>query len=300
VNYTIRILDTPEDMHAVEDLQQSVWPGDKMDIVPMHMLHAAVHHGGLVIGAYYTGKKDGKTASGEPQLVGFVFGIPGFYDTPDGPRIKHGSHMLGVHPDHRRQGLGYRLKRAQWQMVRYQGIDRITWTYDPLLSPNGRLNISKLGAVCSTYHVDFYGEMRDELNRGLPSDRFEVDWWVNSQRVTRRLGKRVRPPLNLGQYLAAEAIIVNPTRFVDSWRHPPSDPPEIPGGDKPILLVEIPVNFQDMRNAAPDLALVWRRYSRDLFLQAFEAGYLVTDFIMDTESTHFRSFYILSHGDSTL
>src|SRR5258708_30988204 len=45
------------------------------------------------------------------------------------------------------RSVGFALKRAQWQMVRHQSLDHITWTYDPLLSRNAYLNVAKLGAV---------------------------------------------------------------------------------------------------------------------------------------------------------
>jgi predicted GNAT superfamily acetyltransferase len=137
---TIRLLETPEDMTAVEDLQRLVWPGSETDVVPAHMLITAVHNGGLVLGAFQ-----------DEHMVGFVFGFPGLEATPDGPRAKHCSHMMGIHPEYRDGGLGFALKRAQWQMVRHQGLDHITWTYDPLMSRNAYLNIARLGAVCHIY-----------------------------------------------------------------------------------------------------------------------------------------------------
>jgi predicted GNAT superfamily acetyltransferase len=156
---TIKILESPEEMATLEDLQRKVWPGSDLEIVPGHMLIAAVHHGGLAIGAY-----SARSEADQPELIGFVFGFPCLYTTPDGPRPMHCSHMLAVHPDYRNQGIGFLLKRAQWQMVRHQSIDRIVWTYDPLLSRNAQLNIGKLGAVCNTYKRNYYGEMRDALN----------------------------------------------------------------------------------------------------------------------------------------
>lgn len=298
MSYTIRILEQPHELAQVEALQQEIWGGSAVDIVPTHMLMAATHNGGLVLGAFWRPEGEAET------LVGFVFGFPGFYHTPDGPRLKHCSHMLGVHPAHRNRGLGYRLKRAQWQMVRHQGIDRITWTYDPLLSANAQLNIAKLGGVCNTYHINFYGEMRDDLNLGLPSDRFEVDWWVNSRRVNSRLSKHARPQLRLDQFLAAEAILLNPTYERRGWRCPPQAPRAVPTQQEALLLVEIPANFAAMRQSAPDLALEWRLHSRALFQQAFEAGYLVTDFVRDPpaapDQASTRCFYVLSHGESTL
>ena len=207
IDSTLRLIEEPRDLEAVEALQRLVWPGDDTEIVPVHMLVAAVRGGGLVIGAYTLIENKGTKL----QLVGFVFGFPGMYFTPDGPRLKHCSHMMGVHPEYRDHGLGYALKRAQWQMVRRQGVDRITWTYDPLQSRNGNLNIAKLGAVCNVYHRDYYGVMRDGINVGLPSDRFEVDWWVNTSRVDRRLSKHPPRRLDLSHYLAGGVEIINPT-----------------------------------------------------------------------------------------
>ena len=71
-----------------------------------------------------------------------------------------------------------------------------TWTYDPLESGNAVLNIGKLGAVCRCYLRDLYGTMPDVLNAGLPSDRFEVAWWIESDRVRDRIQKGwLRPSL---------------------------------------------------------------------------------------------------------
>src|SRR5512142_3226372 len=108
----IKVLESPDDMASVEALQRVVWPGSDIEIVPTHLLITAVHNGGLVIGAY-----------DNDELVGFVFGFPGIESTPDGPRPKHCSHMLGIRPDQRAAGIGFALKRAQWQMVRHQGLD---------------------------------------------------------------------------------------------------------------------------------------------------------------------------------
>jgi len=280
--WIIRIFENPAEMAGVEELQRLVWPGSETEIVPAHMLLAAIHNGGLVIGAYH-----------DDELIGFVFGFPGFYETPDGPRLKHHSHMLGVHPAWRAGGLGFALKRAQWQVVRRQGLDRITWTYDPLLSINARLNIAKLGAVCNTYRRSEYGEMRDGLNVGLPSDRFQVDWWVFTKRVERRLGRRARPPLRLEQYLGADvqlcAALPNPA----GWPRPSGQVPAFAG---PLLLVEIPPDFQALKASDLSLAEAWRLFTRIFFEQAFPAGYLVTDFVYEQG----RSFYVLTDGESEL
>ena len=306
--WSIHILENPIDLEPVEELQRLVWPGSETDVVPLHILVTFAHNGGLVIGAYsgptYSPKTDKNALPIQPgkQLVGFVFGFPGLYFTPDGPRPKHCSHQLGVHPQFRNMGLGFLLKRAQWQMVRHQGIDLITWTYDPLLSRNAHLNISRLGAVCQTYQREVYGEMRDQLNIGLPSDRFQVDWWVNSQRVKRRLSRRPRRSLDLAHFLSAGVQIINPTHLTSQGlSHPFSkDPSEIVSQqDSNLLLLEIPPDFQSLKEMDASLALEWRLHTRYLFENLFERGYLVTDFVY-LPATQPRSFYILSYGESTL
>jgi predicted GNAT superfamily acetyltransferase len=296
----LRILESIKELQMVEDLQRVVWPGSETDIIPGHLMITAVHNGGLVIGVFGQDESEGDPA----YLAGFVFGFPGLYSTPDGPRLKHCSHMLAVHPDYRGRGLGFKLKRAQWQMVRHQGLDRITWTFDPLLSRNAYLNIARLGAVCNTYLRELYGEMRDGLNIGLPSDRLEVDWWVNTKRVGRRLSRKSRLQLDLAHYLAAGAEIVNPTQVTQEGMPLPSELDKITDageiGEQPVLvLIEIPADFEKLKSGDVELARTWRKHSRDIFEFYFQVGYFATDFIHLPGKSP-RSFYVLSHGDGTL
>ncbi len=291
----IRILERPVEIAAVEALQREVWPGSETDIVPLHLLVTAARHGGLLLGAF-----DGD------RLVGFVFGFAGLDIRPDGPRPRHCSHMMGVHPEYRNQGVGFSLKRAQWQMVRHQGLELITWTYDPLLGQNANLNIAKLGAVCNQYLREVYGQMRDGLNAGLPSDRLLVQLWVNSPRVIHRLGKRPRRQLDLAHYFQAGAQVLNPTSLDESGIPLPAaaEPllritEESPDEAPLLLMVEIPADFYKLRAEAPQLAREWRQHSRTLFERLFALGYLVTDFVYLSGTTP-RSFYVLSYGESTL
>lgn len=281
----IRILETPSEMFEVEELQRIIWPGSEIEVVPLHLLITAAHNGGLALGAFEGGK-----------MVGFLFGFPGLYEVPDGPRLKHCSHMLGVLPGLRDSGIGFALKRAQWQFVRKQGIDRVTWTYDPLQSRNAHFNLARLGAVCNTYLREVYGDMRDGLNAGLASDRFQVDWWVNTQRVERRLGRKLRGELGITNYDGAHIPrIYRAAIGADSLLRPPEHF-SIP--DEAMLLAEIPADFMQIRQADFPLAVAWRAFTRQVFEACFELGYLLTDSIYDKDSR--RSFYVLTHGQATL
>jgi len=294
-NFNIRLIETPEEMRDVEEIQRVVWPDSETDVVPLHLLITAAHNGGLVLGAFV-----------EEKMIGFVFGFPGIETTPDGPRPKHCSHMMGIHPDHRDDGVGFALKRAQWQMVRHQSLDHITWTYDPLLSRNAYLNIAKLGAVCVTYHRSEYGDMRDGLNAGLPSDRFQLDWWINTQRVQKRLSKRPRPTIKL-MHAARAGLHPFYTLHQSALRHAQGGapglvrPPEhVPPFEDRLLMAEIPADFLALKSADFSLARDWRFFTRELFETAFEKNYIVTDFIFDQNNGNPRGLYVLIHGESTL
>lgn len=314
-----QIITDPCEMQQVEHLQRLVWPGNETEIMPVHLMIAVVRNGGILIGAYLKNQevledREGivKLPESGLPLIGFVFGFPGFYQTPDGPRLMHISHNLGVHPQYRNFGLGFMLKRAQWQMVRQQGIDRITWTYDPLLSRNAHLNISKLGAVCNTYIDNYYGDLRDELNLGLPTDRFQVDWWVNTERVYRRLSQKTRKPLGINNYVQSGARVVNRTSIDEQGILSPEDDKDWESASSIIehdlnvvkvdqvsfLLVEIPVDFDAIKKKNIQAALKWRLHLRKIFKKLINLGYLVTDFLYDKETS--RSYYVLTHGESML
>ncbi len=287
----IRPVETQAEYEAVEVLQRAVWPGSETDVVPRHLLKTAAQNGGLVLAAF----------AGE-VAVGFVFGFLGT-DSADPQRpaltqLKHCSHMLGVLPEYRDQDIGYRLKLAQREFVMRQGVRLVTWTYDPLESRNAHLNIARLGGVCRTYKRDWYGSMADELNAGLASDRFQVDWWVTSARVRERLAGQ-RAALELDSFLSAGTEILNPTQAApdDGLPRPPE---KLRRPEGTFGLIEIPRDFQALKLQDPPLAREWRLHTRALFEAAFEDGYLVTDFFSEVWEGRRRSFYALAQGGTRL
>jgi predicted GNAT superfamily acetyltransferase len=286
----LRILHSPEEMRAAEKLQEEIWLGAPP--VPDHLLITAGHNGGINIGAYDSSK-----------LVGLAFGFVGIYQHDDQTAIKHCSHVLAVLPEYRDQGVGYALKQAQRLVVQKQGIQLITWTYDPLESRNAYLNLHKLGAICKLYRRNEYGDMLDDLNQGMPSDRFEVEWWVNSRRVNRRLAGEQRNKLTLEHYVEGDVRPINMTKLNEAgWPVPHQDQMDLiedPFNRPAITLLEFPANFQAMKAADNELAKDWRMYTRILFELFFINGYLVTDMFYEPGDPA-RSYYVLSHGEATI
>jgi predicted GNAT superfamily acetyltransferase len=282
-DYVIRPLESSADFSVCEEIQRQTWgPGDA-EVVPLNMLLAVARNGGVALGAF----------AGD-EMIGFVFGFLGTGhrfgpEAPAAVRLKHHSHMLAILPEWRDKGVGYALKLAQREAARAQGLRLMTWTYDPLESRNALLNIAKLDAVCNTYVRDYYGVMRDELNAGLPSDRFQVDWYIASKRVATRLSGR-RGRLEREHYASAGAALLNPATLDtgSALLRPSEDVGEL---TTDLALVEIPSDFQSLKRADPSLALAWRLQTREIFEGAFAHDYLVTDFVFEPSSQ--RGFYVL-------
>ena len=96
IRFTLRILETIEEMQAVQELQSLVLASPETDSIPLHVLVTFAHNGGLVIGAFSQREPDreeeevsSSNQGIQNRLVGFVLGFPGLYFTPDGPRPKH-------------------------------------------------------------------------------------------------------------------------------------------------------------------------------------------------------------------
>jgi predicted GNAT superfamily acetyltransferase len=303
----VRPIQTHDEYRAIERIQRVVWGHGDLDVVPDHLLVTMQKNGGLVLGAFEVRPEEGPGGR-EERLIGFALGFVGL---SSGGQVKHCSHMVGVDPAYQNQNVGYRLKLAQREHVLAQGIDLITWTFDPLESRNARLNFHKLGATCNTYLRELYGRMRDELNVGLPSDRFQVDWYIASDHVAGRLrGDRADPSTGLRTGTSAEftpsnaeglrtgpslsALLAEGVPLLN--RTLPGDLPHPSQTALPIqgdwLLVQIPPRFQAIKSADFGLARAWREHTRALFEAAFAAGYAVVDLLFEKG----RSCYLLEKG----
>ncbi|HEY8460208.1 MAG TPA: hypothetical protein VIM99_07495 [Blastocatellia bacterium] len=269
----IRPVTTEGEYRAAERLQREIWGAEDIEIVAFEMLMTAHRNGGVMLGAF-------DTVEGEERMVGFVFGFIGL--TPDG-RVKHCSHMAGTLPAYRDRGVGYAMKLKQREIVLAQGIDLITWTFDPLESRNARFNFHKLGATCDVYLRNLYGAMRDKLNAGLPSDRFQADWRIASPRVEARL-RGDAGFASASELMSAGVPLINPWVAGEPLRYSTTAM-----GREEHMLIQIPSDFQSLKARDKNLALEWRLHARALFEEAFAKGYLATDLLAEGG----RSYYLL-------
>ncbi|HET9796074.1 MAG TPA: GNAT family N-acetyltransferase [Thermoanaerobaculia bacterium] len=165
----LRELASPAEFALAQRVAKAAWRLPDLEAPSVADLIAITHAGGLTAGAF-RGK----------DLLGFVHGFP---REIVGRRAQH-SHLLAVRPDVQGRGLSKRLKLFQREWCLARGIGLVTWTYDPLLVKNARLNLVRLRARARRYLRDFYGPIGG-IYADLPTDRFEVFWELDAPDVRR-------------------------------------------------------------------------------------------------------------------
>jgi predicted GNAT superfamily acetyltransferase len=230
--------------HEIEALQTEIWGANESWVVPAHVLYVVSDCGGILLGAEVDGR-----------LVGFVLGFLGRQDG----KLFHASHMLGVLPSYQHHGIGAALKWGQRERALGQGLNLMTWTFDPLEARNAYFNLHKLGVVSREYHEDYYGDMSDSLNQGLPSDRLLVEW-------------RLRANLSGPRTLESPVSILTERAGLPELRL------DDMSASRPAV-IHVPRDFQAIKRTAPDDALAWRLAVRRAFTWALSHGHTVRDFV---------------------
>ncbi|PYV28343.1 MAG: hypothetical protein DMG24_02305 [Acidobacteria bacterium] len=263
----IRLLKSHQEFQQCERIQVAVWGALAAS---SELMIVTRKYGGAVLGAVVEGK-----------VVGFLVA---FLARRNGELI-HWSHMMAVEAPYRDLGLGFRMKLAHRRLALRLRLSSICWTYDPLQSRNAFLNIWRLGGLVDEYLPDCYGQFPSVIEKGLPSDRFVVNWRIRSARAARHLkaGRRRAP--------SASTPRVNQTRM--SARGFLENGSITLGLRHSRLLVEIPSNTDAMRSRSLTLARRWRMETRRIFQHYFSAGYQVEDFIPPGRATLGRCFYVL-------
>ncbi|MDC3413777.1 GNAT family N-acetyltransferase [Aquibacillus sp. 3ASR75-11] len=247
---TIKQITQLDEVKQVQQIEQLVW---QMNPIPFHQTYTAVNNGGILIGAY-----------GGDEIIGFLYSFPGF----KGGDIYLCSHMLGIHPDYRTGGLGAKMKELQKDIALQMGYKLIIWTFDPLESVNTYLNLHKLGGIGGRYIENHYGKMNDVLNAGLPTDRFLVEWWIDSEHVAEPRDKSEKTNL------PTDAI-----EYTDKGFPVIADTFDPTAG----AIVPIPTQYQEIKKEDLQLAIDWRYKTRKWIQQLMADGYVAVDLTPNPE-----------------
>jgi len=224
-----RELKSLQDQDSGRKIFDLTWAMDAGTEITPNLLQAMVHSGSYLSGAFV-----------DKKIVGAAFAFP----ATNGGLHLH-SHMTAVLHEYRDKGVGYALKIDQWKWAKKQKYSHLSWTFDPLVRRNAKLNIVKLGVDISAYYPNFYGEMPDALNTGDESDRLMVSW-----------STEINEP-------KARQLIAHPK---------PDD-----------ILIAIPEDIVAIRSKDQSESMKWRRQVRDQFLAAFEKNGKVVGFSANNE-----------------
>jgi len=225
----IRNLVSFQELESARKIFDLTWSMEAGTEITPNLLQAMVHSGSYLSGAFINN-----------EIIGAAFAFPA---TNNGLHLH--SHMVAVSNEYRDQGVGYALKIDQWNWAKKQNYSHLSWTFDPLVRRNAKLNIVKLGVDISTYYPNFYGEMPDALNAGDESDRLMVSWRTD-----------IDAP-------KARELITKPET-----------------GD---ILIAIPEDIVAIRSKDQSESMKWRRQVRDQFLAAFEKNGKVVGFSTNNE-----------------
>jgi chorismate synthase len=240
----IRELRNPLEFIETTHVSKAAWGFTERAVSPASDIIAATHAGGLTAGAF-EGKK----------MLGFVHGIP---RTNRGEPCQH-SHLLAVRPDAQGRGLSTKLKFFQRAWCLERGIRLVTWTYDPFLLKNAKLNVGRLRGTVRRLLPDFYGHMGG-IYAGLPTDRFEVSWRLDDPLVVRAARGETRGPVSL-----AKVPVVTRTGA-------------IPAG--PRVLLPFLADAPRVYRTDPKRSLAARTRFRKLATALFVKGFEVTDVVV--------------------
>jgi chorismate synthase len=262
-----------DDYDACVRLQREVWGLSDLEITSAIQLIATVHAGGLLLVAESPGE----------GVVGFSYA---FAALAGGEAHLH-SDMLAVLPGARGLGVGLRLKWTQREEALRRGLRLVTWTFDPLRSGNARLNLHRLGAVAAELLPDFYGTTSSALHHGLATDRLLARWELDGPRVARRAAGVLPPPP------PAATPAVNGVTLRGGV--PVSSPPRLEI-DAPVLLLEIPEDWDAVCRADPSLARQWQLVVRRALETLFARGYAAFDCVAGRDGGRPRALYVLQKG----
>ena len=225
----VRSLDNIQDQDSGRKIFDLTWAMDSGTEITPNLLQAMVHSGSYLSGAFIDNK-----------IVGAAFAFPA---TNSGLHLH--SHMTAVLDEYRDKGVGYALKIDQWNWAKKHKYSYLSWTFDPLVRRNAKLNIVKLGVDISAYYPNFYGEMPDALNAGDESDRLMVSWSTE----------------------------INAPKARELMTHPKADD----------IVIEIPEDIVSIRSKDQSESLKWRRQVREQFMAVFEKNGKVVGFSVNNE-----------------
>ncbi len=251
---SIRNLQGVKEQDYARAICNEVWPTDEGTQITANLMQAMVHNGAYVGGVFYGA-----------EFIAAAFAFPGI----DSQRHLHlHSHMAAVKEKYRNRNIGSALKWHQRAWALENGYETITWTFDPLVRRNARLNLVKLGVQIFDYFADFYGDLPDALNAGDLTDRVIARWDLLSESV-------IGAARNLNLELSPEAI---PVALSNENEKPVTK--DLPSTAE-MVAIYLPTDIIQLRAENSARAWEWRLALREQLQPRLNSGWYINGFTSD-------------------
>lgn len=238
----IKLVENITEMSSLSDFFQMIW-AEGPDVVSFDLGYAIIHVGGYAALAYENGK-----------IVGASFGVRGVHNDE---HILHSHVTATVVP-----GVGYELKKHQFNWAKSQGIGAITWTFDPLVRRNCVFNMAKLGATAIEFLPNFYGTMTDIINAGDESDRLFAYWPTDDSKSEKSF------------WSVGNTALANHDGHPVRLDYDPAKP----------FAIYLPEDIENLRKSNLGLVKRWREDVHELLAQAFNNGAFIDQMVDDRKA----------------
>lgn len=249
----VKELQSLEELEQVRQLEQEIWSTSN---TPIHQLVGFIKNGGFVLGAYL-----------HDELIGFNYSYAGFMAADEHYLY---SHLLGVKREYREHGVGELLKLYQKERAQSYGHRKCKWIFDPLETRNGYLNFTKLRSYAMTYEANVYGQLNDDFNKLLPSDRIVVEWQLEDDDALRWYAK-IEELIEEAEELVPWSFSIVGLPMIDQQNTFDQSLSYI----RDAYLLPVPQSFQKIKIESPALAEDWRYKTRIILETMFKQGYAI-------------------------
>lgn len=261
MDIVVKELDSFNQFEELANLQKEIWrlsDRDQISTITLRALSMAYPIMGLILGAFHNN-----------IMIGFVVCMP----TRESNTL-YGM-IMGVLPRYHNFEVANKLGNKILEKCYQQNVNKICWTFEPLDNRLGHLYLNKWGAIAIKYETNYY-QLKDEFNSNLPLDRFIVDCNLRSSRVLNRINNKVEP-LSLTQALS---------------EYPVADANNFP--DYPSVLVNIPPDFNLLKQTCPDEAIDARMRTRMVFEEYLNnRAYFIAGMFFEKVSSNRENYYLM-------
>jgi predicted GNAT superfamily acetyltransferase len=258
-----RELYSNEDFAQCILLQKDVFNISDIDLISPLFLKLIARNNppiGISIGAFNLTDK---------KLVGVIIGFATFNNNS-----VYGV-LQGVNPEFRNKEIGLNLLLKLREVALEKGLESMQGIVDPLEANLAKLFFTNLGFNGIKYEPQVYKYTGSDSYNSIPIDKVLINWNFNSQTTIEKIIYRKR--------LGDETLF--------------DETPIATESIKPIsknILIEIPNNFNDLKNKDWEQANKWRYSTREIFTYYLnQMNYNIVDFIKKQENQTYKSYYLL-------